>query len=224
MSIVDRDGNALSMTTTIESGFGSYQMVRGFLLNNQLTDFSLHADRRRRRARRQSGRAGQAAAQLDGADDRVRRQRAPGRGHRLARRQRRSSSTSPRRCVGVFDWNLDIQQAIDLGNFGAQTTATTKLEKGSSVKDLEPGLKARGHTVAVVDINTGLHGIVTARQRRPPRRPRGDRAGRYAAGPAAPTRAAKARRPDIDCHGSFHGDNHAASHRQYRVDLRTRAG
>ena len=39
-SIVDADGNAVSMTTTIETGFGSRLMVGGFLLNNELTDFS----------------------------------------------------------------------------------------------------------------------------------------------------------------------------------------
>ena len=46
ISIVDGDGNALSMTTTIENGFGSRLFVRGFLLNNELTDFSFetHAD------------------------------------------------------------------------------------------------------------------------------------------------------------------------------------
>ena len=40
ISIVDDDGNAVSMTTSIEQAFGSASMVRGFLLNNQLTDFS----------------------------------------------------------------------------------------------------------------------------------------------------------------------------------------
>ena len=40
ISIVDAEGNALSMTTTIENGFGSRLFVRGFLLNNELTDFS----------------------------------------------------------------------------------------------------------------------------------------------------------------------------------------
>jgi Gamma-glutamyltransferase len=45
VSIVDRDGNAVSLTTTIESGFGSSLLVRGFLLNNELTDFSLAASR-----------------------------------------------------------------------------------------------------------------------------------------------------------------------------------
>jgi gamma-glutamyltranspeptidase/glutathione hydrolase len=40
ISIVDGQGNALAMTTTIEDAFGARQMVKGFLLNNQLTDFS----------------------------------------------------------------------------------------------------------------------------------------------------------------------------------------
>ena len=43
ISIVDQFGNALSMTTTIESYFGSGLMVRGFLLNNQVTDFSFES-------------------------------------------------------------------------------------------------------------------------------------------------------------------------------------
>jgi gamma-glutamyltranspeptidase/glutathione hydrolase len=62
--------------------------------------------------------------------------------------------------IGMLDWGLNVQQAIDLGNFGAQTSATTSLESGSSVKDLGPGLQALGHTVSVLDINSGIHGIV----------------------------------------------------------------
>jgi gamma-glutamyltranspeptidase/glutathione hydrolase len=61
--------------------------------------------------------------------------------------------------IGILDWNLDIQSAINLGNFGAQTSATTSLEKGSSVKDLGPALTALGHTVSVLDINSGIQGI-----------------------------------------------------------------
>ncbi|PRC59650.1 gamma-glutamyltransferase, partial [Mycobacterium sp. ITM-2017-0098] len=40
ISVVDQQGNAAALTTTIESAFGSFHMVDGFLLNNQLTDFS----------------------------------------------------------------------------------------------------------------------------------------------------------------------------------------
>jgi gamma-glutamyltranspeptidase/glutathione hydrolase len=61
--------------------------------------------------------------------------------------------------IGILDWNLDIQSAINLGNFGAQTSPTTSLERNSSVKDLGPGLVALGHTVSVLDINSGIHGI-----------------------------------------------------------------
>jgi gamma-glutamyltranspeptidase/glutathione hydrolase len=62
--------------------------------------------------------------------------------------------------VGLVDWKLDIQAAIDLPNFGAQTSATTEVEKGTALAALQPGLAARGHTVAIVDINSGLQGIV----------------------------------------------------------------
>jgi gamma-glutamyltranspeptidase/glutathione hydrolase len=62
--------------------------------------------------------------------------------------------------VGVVDWDLNIQQAINLPNFGAQTSATTSLERLTTITGLEADLKARGHTVAIVDINSGLHGIV----------------------------------------------------------------
>ncbi len=158
MAIIDRDGNAVSMTTTIENGFGSLQMVGGFLLNNQLTDFSF--------------------TPLDAAGRPVANRVQPG--------KRPRSSMSPtivfndkneiemivgspggsniiqyavKSLVGVIDWKLNIQQAINLPNFGAQTSATTSLERLTSAATLEAGLKAKGHTVAVIDINSGLHGI-----------------------------------------------------------------
>jgi gamma-glutamyltranspeptidase / glutathione hydrolase len=159
MSIVDRNGNVVSMTTTIENGFGSLQMVKGFLLNNQLTDFSF--------------------TEKDSAGNLIANRVQPG--------KRPRSSMSPtilfnkagqvdavvgspggsniiqyvvKTIVGVTDWNMDIQQAINLSNFGAQTSATTTLEKGSLAAAAEAGLKAKGHTVAIADINSGLHGIV----------------------------------------------------------------
>ncbi len=69
ISIVDAAGNALSMTTTIENGFGSRLMTNGFLLNNELTDFSFrtHADGW---PDREPGRTGQAPALFHGADHR----------------------------------------------------------------------------------------------------------------------------------------------------------
>ncbi len=87
MSIVDRDGKAVSMTTTIEDGFGARLMTKsGFLLNNELTDFSF-ATRRRREAGGEPGRGRQAAPQLDGADHRSRPGQQALRRRRIARRQ-----------------------------------------------------------------------------------------------------------------------------------------
>ena len=51
MVIVDARGDVLSMTTTVESLFGTGRMVEGFFLNNQLTDFSFSPTTPRRRAR-----------------------------------------------------------------------------------------------------------------------------------------------------------------------------
>jgi gamma-glutamyltranspeptidase / glutathione hydrolase len=62
--------------------------------------------------------------------------------------------------VGLIDWRLDIQQAIDLPNFGAQTSATTTLEQGTVLAGLERALTAKGHSIAIADINSGLQGIV----------------------------------------------------------------
>ena len=160
MSIVDAQGNALSMTTTVESGFGSHQWVRGFVLNNQLTDFSFVP----------SDAQGRPIANRVEPGKRPRSSMAPvlvfdnengGRLHAVVGSPGGSNIIQyvAKTLIGILDWNLDVQSAINLGNFGAQTSPTTSLEKGSSVKDLGPGLQALGHTVSVVDINSGIHGI-----------------------------------------------------------------
>jgi gamma-glutamyltranspeptidase/glutathione hydrolase len=62
--------------------------------------------------------------------------------------------------VGMLDWKLNIRDAVDTDNSGAQTSATTRLERGSPNQNLRAGLEARGHTVSVGDIDSGIHGIV----------------------------------------------------------------
>jgi gamma-glutamyltranspeptidase len=106
ISIVDGQGKALAMTTTIEDAFGARQMVRGFLLNNELTDFSLRPERRRRQAGGQPGGAGQAAPLVDVAHAGVRQ------GHRPAADERRQ----PGRRV---DHPLHRQDAVRAPNSGA---------------------------------------------------------------------------------------------------------
>ena len=62
--------------------------------------------------------------------------------------------------VGVLDWDLNVQDAIALPNFGSRNfSGATELEKNTGVAALEPGLKALGHNVRVIDFNSGLQGI-----------------------------------------------------------------
>ncbi|HEX6162113.1 MAG TPA: gamma-glutamyltransferase [Vicinamibacterales bacterium] len=162
ISIVDRDGNMIAMTTTIESGFGSLQMVKGFILNNELTDFSLSpadaqgnpvANRVEGGKRPRSSMAPTFVFNANGTVEAV--IGSPG-GSNIIQYVTKT-------LIGLIDWKLDIQQAIDLPNFGAQTSATTELERGSALASIQKGLEARGHTVAINDINSGLQGIVNNR-------------------------------------------------------------
>ncbi|CAN7433223.1 gamma-glutamyltransferase [Acidovorax sp. Leaf76] len=163
LSIIDNAGNAVSMTTTIENGFGSLQMVRGFLLNNQLTDFSFTA----------TDAAGLPIANSVQPGKRPRSSMAPTIVFNATTGDLEGAIGSPggsaiiqytaKAILGMTDWGLNVQQAINLPNFGAQTNATTSIEKGSVIDTvaIRDGLKARGHTVAQTDTFTsGLHGAV----------------------------------------------------------------
>jgi gamma-glutamyltranspeptidase/glutathione hydrolase len=165
VSIVDARGNAVSMTTTIESAFGSHLMVRGFLLNNQLTDFSFAP----------AGSDGAPVANRVEGGKRPRSSMTPvvvfGDGMRLEAVLGSPGGSAiiryvTKAIVGIYDWGLDVQQAIDLPNFGAEASATTVLERGTAAAALADPLRARGHVVAAVDQNSGLHGIVRRFTRR----------------------------------------------------------
>ncbi len=116
--IVDTSGNVVSMTTTVESIFGDGRMVDGFFLNNQLTDFSFTP-------RTPEGRP---AANAVAAGKRPRSAMSPtlvldARGHFLATT---GSAGGPaiisyvvKTLVGVVDWHLSMQAAIDLPNLVA---------------------------------------------------------------------------------------------------------
>ena len=154
--IVDAKGNALSMTTTIETGFGSRIMVRGFLLNNELTDFS--------RAPEKDGRL--IANRVEGGK-RPRSSMAPTIVMRDSQPYLLVGSPGGSRIinyvaktlVAVLDWGMDPQQAINLGNF-ANRNGATDLEAATGMTELQAGLEARGHEVNVRDLNSGLHAIL----------------------------------------------------------------
>ena len=198
LSIVDRNGNTVAMTTTIENGFGSLQMVRGFLLNNQLTDFSF--------AERDAD--GGLVANRVQPLKRPRSSMAPTFVMNAKTGDLEAIIGSPggsaiiqytaKAIIGLVDWNLNIQQAINLPNFGAQTNATTSIEQGSLIDTaaLRDELTARGHTVVQsTAFASGLQGI-TFNGWRPDGTPgllaRNPGAGRYAGG-ADPRREGIAR-------------------------------
>lgn len=156
LSIVDRWGDAVSMTTTIENEFGSRLMVDGFLLNNELTDFSFRPE-------------------VDGVPV----------ANRVEPGKRPRSSMAPTLVFGpngklllvigspggseiinyvaesliaVLDWGYDIQSAVGLLHVGNRN-GPTEIEAVAGAEALAAALRARGHTVVLRDLNSGLHGI-----------------------------------------------------------------
>lgn len=156
ISIIDADGNAVSMTTTIESGFGSHLMVRGFLLNNELTDFSFRAesDGRAVANRVEPGKRPRSSMAptmvFDDNDDLFLVIGSPG-GSRII-------GYVAKTLIGVVDWDMHIQAAIDMGHV-VNRNGGTDLEAGTEAVDIQAALEELGQTVTVRDLNSGLHGI-----------------------------------------------------------------
>jgi len=156
ISIVDAEGNALSMTTTIEGAFGSQIMVGGFLLNNELTDFSFRpakdgAPVANRIAPGKRPRSSMAPTIVFDENDRLRLVVGSPGGSRII-------GYVAKTLVAVLDWNMDIQSAIDLGHL-VNRNRFTDLEAGTPAVELRPALEALGNRVQIRDMNSGLHGI-----------------------------------------------------------------
>lgn len=158
ISIIDAQGNALAMTTTIEDAFGARQMVKGFLLNNELTDFSFApADAQ-----------GRPIANRVQPGKRPRSSMAPTLVFDKASGQLLASAGSPggaliihytaKTLYGLYQWGLLPQQAISLPNFGA-TGAPTLLEEKRFPPATIEALKARGHEVRETAMTSGLQAI-----------------------------------------------------------------
>lgn len=158
ISVVDAEGHAVAMTTTIEDAFGSRQMVHGFLLNNQLTDFSLNprdADGRLVANRVQGGK-------------RPRSSMAPVLVFDAASGQLLMTLGSPggsaiinyvgKVLVGTIDWGLTIQDAIALPNFGSRN-GPTELEANRVDADTVAALERMGHAIRLMEQTSGVQGI-----------------------------------------------------------------
>ena len=156
LSVVDARGNAVSMTSSIENAFGSRLMVRGFMLNNELTDFSFVP-----------ARDGRAVANRVEPGKRPRSSMSPtlvlnGDGTvRLVIGSPGGSRIIPyvaKTIVAVLDWGLDVQAAIDLPHH-TNRNGKTDLEANTAIAAIAPELERRGHQVSVRGLNSGLHGI-----------------------------------------------------------------
>ena len=155
--VADREGNAVSMTTSIEFVFGSKIFVNGYLLNNQMTDFSLEP----------VDAAGRPVANRVEAGKRPRSSMSP----MLVFKDERPvlAVGAPggsaiinyvaKTLVGALLWGMDIQAAIELPNMGSRNRAT-EIERGTKLTATAATLKAMGHEVREVDFPSGLHGVM----------------------------------------------------------------
>jgi gamma-glutamyltranspeptidase/glutathione hydrolase len=165
ISIVDAFGDALAMTTTIESGFGARLMVTtdpsrrgGFLLNNELTDFSFAP----------TDAQGKPVANRVEPGKRPRSSMAPTLVFDKTSGELLMSAGSPggafiihfvaKTLLGTWQWGLGPQGAIDLPNFGT-TGGALMLEKKRFPLTTVEALKAQGHTVNEAALTSGLQAL-----------------------------------------------------------------
>lgn len=153
--IVDDAGNIASVTSTIESAFGSRLMAAGFLLNNQLTDFSFRPDS-----------DGEAVANRVEPGKRPRSSMAPT--IILADGTPRHALGSPggatiipfvaRTILALIDWEMDMQQAIAMPHM-VNMFGDYVLEEGTPAEDAAPELEALGFSTAIRPLTSGLQGV-----------------------------------------------------------------
>ena len=151
--IIDKEGNAVSMTTTVEGPFGSHLMAGGFILNNELTDFSM-------------------IPELNGKKI----------ANRVEPNKRPMSSMTPtiifkdnnlfaltgspggtsiinyvtKSVLGLIDWNLDPSQIVNLPHYMNRGNYT-ELEENTFLEDLKKGLESIGHPINIQNKRSGLH-------------------------------------------------------------------
>lgn len=158
ISVIDAAGNAVSMTTTIEDGFGSRLMTKGgFLLNNELTDFSFAPTE-----------DGKPVANRVEPGKRPRSSMAPtivfdafGRLYAVTGSPGGSQIIGyvAKTLVALLDWKMDPQRAVDLANFGNRN-GPTELEKASEAENWKAALEARGHEIRLIEMTSGIQAIV----------------------------------------------------------------
>jgi len=158
LSIIDGEGNAVSMTATIEAPFGTQRWAAGFLLNNEMTDFARTIDA-----------SGKNPANAIVPGRRPRSSMSPtmvfdAEGNILMVTGSPGGNSIPayvaKTIIGVLDWNLSVQAAVDYPNIvarGDTVRVEISAEPGETIAN---NLKARGYNVEESDEeNSGLHVI-----------------------------------------------------------------
>lgn len=162
LSVVDSKGNAVSMTTSIENAFGSGLFVNGYLLNNQLTDFSLQAkvdgywvaNRVEAKKRPRSSMAPMMVFDKDGSLVYI--TGSPG-GSRII-------NYVAQNLVAVLDWKMDAQQAANLPRFTHRNDGLV-LEQNTNLSQLVPALLELGYKPKLADLNSGIHAVEIKKDR-----------------------------------------------------------
>lgn len=158
LSIVDDAGNAVAMTTTIENGFGSRLWAAGFLLNNELTDFSFEPTDAEGRAianRVEPGkrpRSSMAPTLVFGADGGLEAVTGSPGGSNII-------LFIVKTLVALIDWEIGAQDAADLANFGSDGGAI-RIEPSSETLWPSLALKGYGHDIDIQEMASGVHTIV----------------------------------------------------------------
>ena len=150
-SIVDAEGNVASMTTTIEATFGSRIMVRGFLLNNQLTDFDFTPGGPNEIAPGKRPRSSMAPTIVFSPDGRVRLAVGSPGGPNII-------NYVAKALIAMLDWGLDAQAAAAAPNFGSRN-GPTLIERNTSYELLKSDLERRGHVVEFNPLVSGVHAV-----------------------------------------------------------------
>jgi len=151
ISIVDAQGNVASMTTTIEATFGSRIMVRGFLLNNELTDFDFVPGSANEVAPGKRPRSSMAPTIVFDPQGAVRLAVGSPGGPNII-------NYVAKALVAMLDWRFDAQAAAAAPNFGSRN-GPTLLESGSFYDAMKGPLEARGHTVEANPLTSGVHAV-----------------------------------------------------------------
>ena len=158
ISIVDKDGNAVSMTTTIESGFGSGLMTGGFLLNNEMTDFAFTPKDSKGRpvANRVEGgkrpRSSMSPTIVFDKRDKLRMVLGSPGGSRIMLYVMKA-------LIAHIDWGLDAQSSVTLPAFGSRN-GPFEIEEGPWSAAPARAMMTRGHRIMVATMTSGLHVIV----------------------------------------------------------------